>query len=216
MITAPLTQCERPTGESIRAPEGGLQHRARSHDQKRSQVRIAVRGDAPEPRLAAGRVLLRSEAEPGRELPAVSELVSLRHARNDSRGADRSDTTQGLDASRALILSCVLFELAFVFADAFIEHAHMGEQVAERSPRQHRQLPERRSLPNQFEQGGIGSVVFDELAQDDHVSVASVQGLQWTEIDCAADLERARTLTARWRRRRVRLAAASPVPQLGE
>ena len=58
--------------------------------------------------------------------------------------------------------------------------------------------------------------VIDELAQDDHVSVASVQGLQWTEIDCAADLERARTLTARWRRRRVRLAAASPVPQLGE
>jgi choline kinase len=51
--------------------------------------------------------------------------------------------------------------------------------------------------------------VIDELAQQDQVSVASIQGLQWTEIDCAVDLERARALTACWRRRRARLAAAT-------
>jgi choline kinase len=51
--------------------------------------------------------------------------------------------------------------------------------------------------------------VIDELAQEDQVSVASVHGLQWTEIDCAVDLERARALTACWRRRRARLAAAT-------
>jgi choline kinase len=51
--------------------------------------------------------------------------------------------------------------------------------------------------------------VIDELAQEDQVSVASVQGLQWTEIDCAVDLEQARALTACWRRRRARLAAAT-------
>lgn len=53
--------------------------------------------------------------------------------------------------------------------------------------------------------------VIDELARQGHVSVASIQGLQWAEIDCAEDLERARALTARWRHRPANLAAATPV-----
>jgi choline kinase len=52
--------------------------------------------------------------------------------------------------------------------------------------------------------------VIDELAQEGHVSVVSIQGLQWVEIDRAEDLDRARVLTARWRHCPASLAAASP------
>jgi len=51
--------------------------------------------------------------------------------------------------------------------------------------------------------------VIDELAQEGHVSVASIQGMQWAEIDSAEDLERARALTARWRHRPARVTAGT-------
>jgi choline kinase len=40
--------------------------------------------------------------------------------------------------------------------------------------------------------------VVDEMAQAGHASVRSIQGLEWTEVDCAEDLERAEKLVARW------------------
>lgn len=40
--------------------------------------------------------------------------------------------------------------------------------------------------------------VIDELARQGHVWTASIQGLDWTEVDCAEDLERAEVLLGRW------------------
>jgi choline kinase len=40
--------------------------------------------------------------------------------------------------------------------------------------------------------------VVDEMAQEGHAFVRSIQGLEWTEVDCAEDLDRAEKLVARW------------------
>lgn len=40
--------------------------------------------------------------------------------------------------------------------------------------------------------------VIDELARQGHVWTASIQGLDWTEVDCAEDLEHAEALLGRW------------------
>ena len=61
VIPAPSSNPERPAREAIGASQCRLQHRASAHDQQRSKVRIAVRCDASEPRLAAGGVLLWGE-----------------------------------------------------------------------------------------------------------------------------------------------------------
>ena len=130
VISAPSSDTKCPAGETIGSPQCGLQHRARAHDQQRSKVRISVPSDAPQPRLAAGRVLLRREAEPRSELPAVLELVRIGDACNDRRCADRADAAQLPDALGALVLARVLLELSFVLSDAFIENSYVREKIA--------------------------------------------------------------------------------------
>jgi hypothetical protein len=88
-----------------------------------------VPGDATEPCLAAGGVLFRCEPEPGRELAAVLELVCVRDAGNDGRRAGRADATQLLDSLRIVVATSVLFELALVLGDPFVENPQVLEQI---------------------------------------------------------------------------------------
>jgi choline kinase len=40
--------------------------------------------------------------------------------------------------------------------------------------------------------------VIDEMAQAGQAAVRSIQGLEWAEVDCPEDLDRAEKLAARW------------------
>jgi len=103
VVTAAFTDGEGPAGEPILTPPGSLQHGPRTEDQQGPQVRITPSSDVSEPGLPAGRVLPRNQSEPGRELPAVGELVGVANARDDGRCAERPDAVERLDALGARI-----------------------------------------------------------------------------------------------------------------
>ncbi len=53
-------------------------------DQQRAQIRVAALADAQQRRLAAGGMLLRHNAQPRSQLPAVSETPGIAHGRHQS------------------------------------------------------------------------------------------------------------------------------------
>lgn len=80
-VTTALDQRARPAADRILlgivlAHRGG-QHRASAQHQKAAQVGIAGLGDAPEPRLAAGTVLPRHQAQPRAERASAGEVVAI-------------------------------------------------------------------------------------------------------------------------------------------
>jgi len=85
-----------------------------------------------------------------RELPAIAELVRVRDARHEGRSADRTHAAQGLNALGAFIAARMLFELALICADAFIQKVHMRKQLPQCFCRPDGQLLERRrrAAPN--------------------------------------------------------------------
>ena len=53
--------------------------------------------------------------------------------------------------------------------------------------------------------------VIQEMARSDLVATLSIEGLQWTEVDCAADLEQAEKLVARWDAEAEPVVGAGPI-----
>jgi len=58
-------------------------------DQQPSQVAIALLGDAAEPVLAAGRMLLRHQSNPGGKVASRAELPPVADLGNERGGDDR-------------------------------------------------------------------------------------------------------------------------------
>src|SRR5689334_3894220 len=66
---------------------GVSDHGQGSDGQQRAQVAVPMLGDAAEPFLAAARVLLRDQADPGSQIPARLEGLRIGDA-GDQRGRD--------------------------------------------------------------------------------------------------------------------------------
>src|SRR3546814_5967042 len=65
--------------------------RTRSVDQQHAQVGVPTFGDAEQPRLPAGRHLLRHEAEPGRDVARPTERFTVSDSRNQRGCAKDAD-----------------------------------------------------------------------------------------------------------------------------
>jgi hypothetical protein len=74
-------------GLVLRVPDGGRG----AHDKQPPQISISLLRDTAQPRLAAGRLLLRRQAEPGGELPAGAELIGIGDGGGDRGGRDHAD-----------------------------------------------------------------------------------------------------------------------------
>src|SRR5436305_13637281 len=68
-----------------------------------AQITIALFADAAELVLAATRVLLRHEPDPGREVPCRSEGLRLSDAGNESGGQRRTDTRNLIEPLARLV-----------------------------------------------------------------------------------------------------------------
>src|SRR5215467_2363751 len=73
--------------------------RHRPGDEEPSQVTIALFGDAAEPFLAAGRVLLGYQTDPGGKIAPRAECSPVADLGNQSRGDDRTDAWDLLEPS---------------------------------------------------------------------------------------------------------------------
>src|SRR5271166_5317012 len=78
----------RPQTQSVVMTFAMTERRAGAHHQKLAQVTVAHLGDAPEPRLAAGRALARSQAEESGELAPAGEDAGILDRGHDRRGGD--------------------------------------------------------------------------------------------------------------------------------
>src|SRR5450755_2134295 len=79
---------------------GGTAFKARctrAMDEQGSQVGIAALADAVQLGLAAGRILPRHQASPGREVAAVPELAGVANCGDDGSGRQRPNAVYGAD-----------------------------------------------------------------------------------------------------------------------
>lgn len=70
---------------------GGAKGRACAMDQEGPQIGITAFTDAQEAGLAAGRGLLRDQAQPGRQLPAMGEGLDVADGGEQGGGNERAD-----------------------------------------------------------------------------------------------------------------------------
>src|SRR5208283_4604060 len=98
-----LEQSARPAAQGVVMPFAGGERRAGAHDQKLAQIAVAHLGDAPEPRLAAARMLTRGQPEEGGELPPAGKRAEVLDRGEERRGGNRADPRNGHQAPRGLV-----------------------------------------------------------------------------------------------------------------
>jgi integrase len=80
-----------PAPPGIAAPRQMRQRRPGAVDQQGAQMLVAAIGDAEQALLAAGRMLARRQAQPGRQVPASGERRCSSHRRHQGRRIERPD-----------------------------------------------------------------------------------------------------------------------------
>ena len=78
-------------------------HRHGPGDKQPAQIGIALFGDAPEPLLAAGRVLPRHKPDPGGQFAAILEHLGIGDGSRQCAGDDRPDAGDALQAPADLV-----------------------------------------------------------------------------------------------------------------
>src|SRR3546814_18837553 len=78
-------------------------------------------GDAEQPRLSAGRHLLRHEAEPGRDGARPTERFTVSDSRNQRGGAKDADAGYRGQSARRFVGTCMLGQVVVQRIDPLIE-----------------------------------------------------------------------------------------------
>ena len=99
-------------------------------DQEAPKIALAHLRYPAEPRLAAGRVLERHEAEPGRKVAPAPEALHRRGEGLDSHRGDRTDPRGRHVPDRLLVLARASAELPFQGADLRVKTVDLLEQNA--------------------------------------------------------------------------------------
>jgi hypothetical protein len=120
-----------PVASSMGARHGG----ARALKQQRAQILVALPGDAAQPGLAATARLFGHRAEPGGELAAVFEEVSVADARHRGRRGERPDADDRHHALRVAIVLHLRGDLQVAPHDLVIKGLDVVPTSQQRSTR---------------------------------------------------------------------------------
>src|SRR6516162_4667168 len=93
-----------------------------------AQIAIALLADTAEPVLAAARVLLRHEPDPGREVPTRSEGLRVGNTGDQSSGQCRADARDLIEPFARLIGSVPGHDLAVKFEDLGFQHPQLNSE----------------------------------------------------------------------------------------
>src|ERR1700722_6666803 len=104
------------------------QRRAGAHHQKLAQVAVAHLCDAPEPSLAAGRVLARRQAEERSELTPTCEDPGVLDRGHDRRCGDRADARNGHQSLGGLVRFDRRRKLPVDHSDRLIERVDLADK----------------------------------------------------------------------------------------
>ncbi len=156
------------------SPPDLLDHGARTDDQDAAQGLVTGARDHAEPGLASGRVILRRQPDPSREIPARSENMRIGDLHRQQRGPDRAD---GGDLHQPTAQFVVLvpghqpgFDRRNLQLELGVFLAVRSEQVL-RKPRQRRISRDARQQrldlvePLGGDQSELGGVTADRVAQ---------------------------------------------------
>ena len=95
-----------------------------------AQIAIALLADTAEPVLAAARVLLRHQPDPGREVPSRSESLRICNAGDQSGGQRRTDAGYLIEPFARLIGSVPGHDLAIKLQDLGFQHPQLSTESA--------------------------------------------------------------------------------------
>ena len=76
-VAASCDYLSRPATEVILLVPNAIEHRSRTHDEQTSQIVVSGLGDVAQSSLAAAAVLTGHEADPGRHLSAILEVMPI-------------------------------------------------------------------------------------------------------------------------------------------
>ncbi len=105
-------------------------------DQQSPDVAVAGLGNAAEAVLAAGRVLFRHEAQPGRELTSRFEDRGIGHCRGDGRGDDWPDPGDAGEPAAGLLAAMTRHDRLLQRLDLRVGVVDLGRDRPQRRARQ--------------------------------------------------------------------------------
>src|SRR5690606_9745764 len=104
-----------------------------TNDEQAAQVPVSLLGDAAEPGLAAGGMLLRCQPEPGSELPGPSELIGSGAGGRESRGRDHAEAGDSGEPATSLAFGVPGDELPIQHRDLIVERHDLVDKNPQRS-----------------------------------------------------------------------------------
>jgi hypothetical protein len=122
----------RPHPQRVRVRFAVIQHGMRAHDEQLAQIPITHFRDAPQPLLAAGRVLPGHQPKEGGELARSREARCVLHACHHGRGRDRTKAENRYQPACCLVLMRHLRDGAVEPSDPFVEVAQLHHEWRQR------------------------------------------------------------------------------------
>src|SRR4029077_5683390 len=124
----PASQQRREPGPLGAMDLGITDDRGAPSREQAAQIAIALLADTAEPVLAAARVLLRHEPDPGREVPPRSEGLRVCNTGDQSGGQRRADAGYLIEPSARLIGSVPGHDLAVKLQDLGFQHPQLNSE----------------------------------------------------------------------------------------